>query len=693
MESESTNQTSESTGESKQESSEKQEDGAKVEYKPETESFVPEEFKNEPIKYFEDKGKNVKNGEIKHHEDGTVREDPTAVKDFPEWENPSGEKIKVVGKRVNAEKAQVGQTGDPFHEYKVMELVTEVGLPAPRPIAKAEQNNQYLFVMERATGIRWNERTQVLRESGMSEEDIENWQQKAREKMQALGDVFEEYGIKRGWKEQDMIFDIDEQTKEIKKITPTDWERTKIDLEVYNKKKKEVTKEGLTVEDLLLTPDERIKKLDGEIEQKEKEIAEATDKAEQVRLAIEKTHSELGIEPSTETAPSIERITEEIDKLKKKKDDIEERKEKIKKEKEMQKLIEEETMRLLKEKIEEFFQILSQLSESELENISSSGNLSNGNQLELSDGLKIPNEIASGLVQAYKEKITDTEEVLNRFPAIKQAKSTLRKEAKNRVETGSDHAEISKEEITEPKPLEQQIFEQSNLIEIKTEDRNVEGKLLVSPEGPVSKLDEQEWKMVRTEAFKEWFGASMVVDENGEPLVLYHGSSKKFDKFDISKVGASSGENKDSGYFGKGFYFTPHEGLAEKYGPVLYKSFLRINRIQTFSEDHGNVRFDDSPLPENIREEVLRRYKPLQEAEYKRLKEEEEKTKGQWVISSWNGTDKFEHILSDIVREVLLDKGFDGVMGYNQVSKLYEYTAFNQDDILVISQEEKSPQT
>lgn len=418
----------------KQESSEKQEGEARVESKPETESFVPEEFKNEPIKYFEDKGKNVKSGEIKHHEDGTVREDPTAVKDFPEWENPSGEKIKVVGKRVNAEKAQAGQTGDPFHEYKVMELVTEAGLPAPQPIAKAEQNNQYLFVMERATGIRWNERIQVLRDGGMSEEDIENWQQKAREKMQALGDVFEEYGIKRGWKEQDMIFDIDEQTKEIKKITPTDWERTKIDLEVYNKKKEEVTEEGLTVEDLLLTPDERIQKLDGDIEQKEKEIAEATDRAKKIKQAIEKTQSELGIESSTETALSVERITEEIDKLKKKKDDIEKRKEKIKKEKETQKLIEEETMKLLKEKIEEVFEILSQLNESELESISSSGNLSNGGQLELSGGLKIPNEISTGLAQAYKEKITDAEELLNRFPTIKQAKSTLRKEAKIRVE-------------------------------------------------------------------------------------------------------------------------------------------------------------------------------------------------------------------------------------------------------------------
>lgn len=261
----------------------------------------------------------------------------------------------------------------------------------------------------------------------------------------------------------------------------------------------------------------------------------------------------------------------------------------------------------------------------------------------------------------------------------------------NPSETGEilDNGKLAGEQETDQ--LRQQIWEQMNSIDIKPEDRNSEGQLLVFPDGPVSNLDEQEWKMVRTEAFKRWFEESMVVDENGEPLVLYHGSSQKFDKFDLSKVGSSSGANKDSGYFGKGFYFTPHQELAQKYGPVLYKSFLRINHIQIFGEEHGNVRFDDSPLPENIRDEVLKRYKPLQEEKYRKLKEAEEKSQGDWgYISTWDGSDKFESILSDVIREVLIEQGFDGVLGYNKVSKLYEYTAFDQDDILIISQEEKS---
>ena len=53
---------------------------------------------------------------------------------------------------------------------------------------------------------------------------------------------------------------------------------------------------------------------------------------------------------------------------------------------------------------------------------------------------------------------------------------------------------------------------------------------LLAPNGKVSNLTEKQYIQVRTKAFKDWFGdwendpenASKVVDENGEPLVVYH---------------------------------------------------------------------------------------------------------------------------------------------------------------------------
>ena len=59
--------------------------------------------------------------------------------------------------------------------------------------------------------------------------------------------------------------------------------------------------------------------------------------------------------------------------------------------------------------------------------------------------------------------------------------------------------------------------------------RDGQGRLL-APNGKVSNLTEKQYAQVRTKAFKEWFGdwendpanASKVVDENDEPLVVYH---------------------------------------------------------------------------------------------------------------------------------------------------------------------------
>ena len=62
---------------------------------------------------------------------------------------------------------------------------------------------------------------------------------------------------------------------------------------------------------------------------------------------------------------------------------------------------------------------------------------------------------------------------------------------------------------------------------------------LLAPNGKPSNLTPEQWHLVRTPAFKKWFGywennaenASKVVDENGEPLVCFHGTKERFSKF------------------------------------------------------------------------------------------------------------------------------------------------------------------
>jgi hypothetical protein len=69
---------------------------------------------------------------------------------------------------------------------------------------------------------------------------------------------------------------------------------------------------------------------------------------------------------------------------------------------------------------------------------------------------------------------------------------------------------------------------------------------LKAPNGKPSNLTPEQWKLVRTPQFKAWFGdwendpenASKVVDENGEPLVVYHGTyvENPFYVFDLNKA-------------------------------------------------------------------------------------------------------------------------------------------------------------
>ena len=99
---------------------------------------------------------------------------------------------------------------------------------------------------------------------------------------------------------------------------------------------------------------------------------------------------------------------------------------------------------------------------------------------------------------------------------------------------------------------------------LKNAPRDSQGRLL-APNGKLSNLTEKQYAQVRTKAFKRWFGdwennpenASKVVDENSEPLVVYHGSKdNSFTIFDSTK--------NDKGQ--KGFFFTNDSTMASSYG-------------------------------------------------------------------------------------------------------------------------------
>ena len=100
--------------------------------------------------------------------------------------------------------------------------------------------------------------------------------------------------------------------------------------------------------------------------------------------------------------------------------------------------------------------------------------------------------------------------------------------------------------------------------------------------------------VTETPAFKRWFGGSKVVDENGKPLVVYHGTINDIEQFDITKFGRI-----DSGHLGRGFYFSDTADQARVYagmagfaederlhikgvglpeGGVIYPVYLKIEK-------------------------------------------------------------------------------------------------------------------
>ena len=89
----------------------------------------------------------------------------------------------------------------------------------------------------------------------------------------------------------------------------------------------------------------------------------------------------------------------------------------------------------------------------------------------------------------------------------------------------------------------------------------------------------------QTPAFKRWFGDSKVVDADGKPLVVYHGTSSDVTEFSIDELGKAMG---NTGYYGAGHYFTEDAEQASRYagaanmratgeaGPSLIPAYLSI---------------------------------------------------------------------------------------------------------------------
>ena len=169
----------------------------------------------------------------------------------------------------------------------------------------------------------------------------------------------------------------------------------------------------------------------------------------------------------------------------------------------------------------------------------------------------------------------------------------------------------------------------------------VNGTYLKAPNGADTKLNPEQWSMVRTKAFKNWFGdwendpanASKIVDENGEPIVVYRGQN--WDKKD--------------GKMTSGLFVSLDEDFAEGYGDVKP---LFVRSVNPFNGEKD---------AESLRQFVEENFDELQ-AEYEEFYDEGEGYEDvDSLMDALNENWWIAYEYSDILRNEIIRRGYDSI--------------------------------
>ena len=131
-------------------------------------------------------------------------------------------------------------------------------------------------------------------------------------------------------------------------------------------------------------------------------------------------------------------------------------------------------------------------------------------------------------------------------------------------------------------PKYPELINEYNAIEEATK---ANGTWMKNPDGSAFQGTPEQFIQQQSSWFKKAFGDSKLVNPDGSPMFLYHGSAKKFDTFDPSKF-----QLGDAGYSGTGIYTTPSKVTADSYAtssakfhsgdiePTVYQLYGQGNR-------------------------------------------------------------------------------------------------------------------
>ena len=243
------------------------------------------------------------------------------------------------------------------------------------------------------------------------------------------------------------------------------------------------------------------------------------------------------------------------------------------------------------------------LSEDEADDFWNSIGEENADQTTKDASITTIKENAPEILSTYTEQeVTQREEAqkaAEKEQAVKDAAAERKRQADNQVDSVVD--EMLGRGMTTTKD----IFAP----ERKPKFSKAKAQERLAPNGKPSNLNATQYEQVRTPEFKAWFGdwendpenASKVVDENGEPLVVYHGANyPEFTAFETYGADYTKTE-------GTGAFFTDSKELADSYidaeypsaFPAIYGTYLNIKNpnIIDFNgdnwSDHNGMSTDE----------------------------------------------------------------------------------------------------
>ena len=184
----------------------------------------------------------------------------------------------------------------------------------------------------------------------------------------------------------------------------------------------------------------------------------------------------------------------------------------------------------------------------------------------------------------------------------------------------------------------------------------VMGNFMKAPNGQPTNLTEEQWLMTRTQNFRKWFGnwendpenASKIVDENGEPMVVYHGTAGTINKFEDQQRSP-------------GLWFVDREDVAKGYAESASVEFGEEMNVVPVFLNLRNPRTEDAH-GEYPAEFALKSYVENDNGVYQEFDtyEEAEAYRKENVPDGWVGASTVgdQHDLVERAREL----GHDGVI-------------------------------